>query len=112
MTRKGAKMAKQGLALRLKDHLPDFTGHAALYELDPPLEAASWDDDETAATHKFVIVSATNAMFTGSETYIFPATPDGQITDYGELPGSMRGTLSHAEALREAGYEIGGHVED
>ena len=69
-----------------------------IYELDPPHEGA-----------KVVVVSANNVMFSGPETYIFPAEKRGdvyEISDWGELDGSYRGGLDHAEALRLAGYEV------
>lgn len=55
---------------------------------------------------RFVVVSAVCAMFTGPETYIFEADAGGGITSWTELPGSFRGGLDHAEALRSYGYEI------
>ena len=69
-----------------------------IYELDPPLEGA-----------KTVVVSANNVMFSGPETYIFPAAKQGdvyEITDWCELDGSYRGGLDHDEALGYAGYEV------
>jgi hypothetical protein len=55
--------------------------------------------------NEFVIVSATYVAPTGPETYIFASDKKGNITDWGELDGSFRGDLDHAEALRLAGYE-------
>lgn len=62
--------------------LTDFTGDAALYKLDDG---------------NYVIVSATVA-YSGPETLIFPATPDGEIADWGEIGGG-RGYLDHEMAL-------------
>ena len=78
----------------IKDNLEGFTGHAALYELD---EEIDYGDGKT----KHVVVSATVAMFGGPETYIFPANEDGEIVDYGELPGSYKGGLDHETALAD-----------
>ena len=72
------------------------TGEMRLYKLDPPLDGSV----------AYVVVSATVAMFSGPETYIFPADSDGEITDWGELEGSYRGGLDHAEALANAGYAV------
>lgn len=84
----------------IKDRLDGFTGHAALYELEPPIT-----DGEK--THKRVIVSAVNAMFSGPETYIFPAYEDKEeISDWSELEGSYRGGKDHVQALQNAGYEV------
>ena len=85
-------------------NLEGFTGDAKLYKMLPPLVATDYDG-KTVETHEFVIVSATVAMFSGPETYIFPATEYGECKSYGELDGSYRGGLDHAEALRCAGYE-------
>lgn len=93
-------------ATRIKDNLVDFRGHAALYRLDPLL----------AGEHEYVIVSAVDnselQAFTSRdlgdmrETYIFPATSGGDVTEWAELDGSMGGTLNHAVALLNAGYEV------
>lgn len=81
-------------AKHIKD-LSGFTGHAALYELSEPLDG-----------HKHVVVSATHAMFSGPETYIFPADETGKVENFGELDGSQKGTLNHATALEDAGYAL------
>jgi hypothetical protein len=74
--------------------LTGFSGSAKLYRLDPPLDG-----------ERFVVVSATDVMRSGPETYIFPADAEGEVSSWGELAGSFRGGLDHAEALRGAGYE-------
>ena len=81
-------------AMFVKD-LSGYTGEAKLYQLEPPLDG-----------NEYVVVSATYAMFSGPETYIFPATPDGTVTGWGELDGSFRGELDHKLALKNAGYEV------
>lgn len=86
-----------------------FTGSAKLYELSEPIEYDKpWDEEDTtpAKKTKFVVVSATHAMFSGAETYIFPANENGEVTDWGELEGSYRGGLSHAVALEGAGFSV------
>ena len=70
-----------------------WTGDAKLYKLSPKLEG-----------NKYVIVSTTHVMLSGPETYIFGATEDGEVTDWGELPGSYKGGLDHNKALEDAGY--------
>jgi hypothetical protein len=79
-----------------------------LYRLDPPMPYDRYDDEEDKRTHHadYVIVSAVIAMFSGPETYIFPADSDGTVKTWGELDGSYRGGLDHEEALRRAGYEV------
>jgi hypothetical protein len=81
---------------RLVKKLDGFTGEAILYHCTPPMENK----------FPYVVVSATRAMFSGPETYIFPGNKDGEVTDWGELNGSYHGGLSHAEALRRSGYSI------
>lgn len=86
------------LARKLRD-LAGFTGTATLYELTPPLKG-------DGKAYRYVAVSATVALFSGPETYIFGANKSGEVTQWMELPGSYRGGLDHAEALRNAGYEV------
>lgn len=81
------------------------TGVQHLYKLDPPITDDSWGGESTDYEH--VIVSATVVFFGGGpETYIFPATAEGAIASWGELPGSYKGGLDHAQALIGAGYEV------
>ena len=74
--------------------LDGWRGNAKLYELSEPLDE-----------HKFVAVSAVDAMFSGPETYSFGCDADGNNVDFCELPGSFRGDFDHERALRGAGYE-------
>jgi hypothetical protein len=95
-------MEKQAVFVK---NLKSWKGDAKLYKLLPPLVETEYDG-KTVETHEFVVVSAVNAMFSGPETYIFPANEDGTVKNYGELEGSFHGELDHAEALRGAGYEV------
>ncbi|GAA1992592.1 hypothetical protein GCM10009718_32870 [Isoptericola halotolerans] len=97
-----------GTATLIRDVSKNFAGHAALYRLDPPLRTTDYATDEPVE-YEHVIVSATAVIFSGPETYIFPGDPEtDQVTSWGELGGSYRGGLDHAEALRGAGdgYDI------
>lgn len=92
----------------LRDNIPGFTGHAAVYELSPPMEWKNWLT-KRKKTAKYVVVSATSAaaaIVGEPETYIFKSTKTGKVKEWGELDGSYRGGLSHEEALNGAGYEI------
>lgn len=82
-------------AILVKDNLPNFNGHAALYRMKPPHDG-----------REFVIASAANVMFTGPETYLFPADADGEVVDWAEMDGSYRGGLSHAKAFAGVGYSV------
>lgn len=82
-------------ATLVKDGCVGFTGNAALYRMEPKLQG-----------HRYVIVSATDYLDGEAETYIFPASRYGKVTEWGELAGSHKGTFSHKKALELAGYEI------
>ena len=99
--RKGKTMKK---AIKLKK-LSGWQGEAIQYKVTPPMDYDDLDGDDTKQT-SFVIVSAVVAMGSGLETFIFPATPDGEAINHLEMDGSMRGTLSHTAALGAAGYSL------
>jgi hypothetical protein len=88
--------------------LNGWKGNARMYSLDVPIKYKTWQgDEEREFETNFVIVSAIVDNITGvPETYIFPTNVIGRVLDWGELDGSYRGGLDHAEALRNAGYEI------
>src|SRR5262245_21688983 len=71
-----------------------------LYRRTPAMKDA--DGGETA----YVVVSAADVHGTGPETYILAADHTGKITRWLELPGSYRGGLDPACALRGAGYTV------
>lgn len=82
--------------------LNGFRGEAWLFRMDPPYDG-----------HEYVVVSAVRLKFRRSfddppdeETYIFPATPDGAVSDWGELPGSFKGAMDITQALHNAGYKV------
>lgn len=81
-------------ATLLKAGLKGFRGHASLYRCDPPHEGST-----------FVIVSTANC-FGVNETYLSPATAEGEIKDWLEMEGSMKDTSSHQEVWANAGYEM------
>lgn len=85
--------------------MEDFTGHACLYYLDPPIEYTEYPEDRVLST-EYVIVSATIVPMQGAETYIFPCDSEGKVINWLELDGSCKGTLEHLCALNAAGYEI------
>jgi hypothetical protein len=94
---KGAKIVKRDL--------PGFRGIAHLWELDEPVEYG-WDyeEGEEKNTTRFVVTSAVDVPMLfgigGDETYIFPADAEGNVLDWGELPGSYRGGSDHERAIR------------
>ena len=86
-------------ATLLKTQTSEADAEQRVYRLDPP-------HVEDGEIHDIVVVSAVYALFSGPETYIFPGTADGEITDFVEMAGSYRGGLDHEEALRGMGYEV------
>lgn len=83
----------------VKDLPSSRTGAAQkLYALSEPYEVKDWDGNvEHVVSH--VVVSAAVAMYTGAETYVFPANADGEVVDWAELDGSIRGGLDHEAAI-------------
>lgn len=91
-------------AILVKNNLDGFNGHAALYKLSEPLSEYSWGEDDEVKKFEHVVCSTAYAF--GVETYIFGADEDGNVIDWGDLPGSLKGTSCHIEALRCAGYSL------
>lgn len=78
-----------------------------LYKLSDPVQ---FDADDEIIQTDYVVVSASHIVFDGRditrETYIFPADEQGNVVDWTELRGSMRGTLDHSAALMAGGYTL------
>jgi hypothetical protein len=93
-------------ATYIKD-MAGFTGTAKLYKLSEKVPYGSLFDelDTPEGETEFVVVSACHAIFSGPETYIFPANEEGEVINWGELPGSYRGDLNHDAALIKMGFE-------
>lgn len=95
------------IATYVADVSDKFTGTAFLYRMDPPLTYQTYEVDGTSERiTEYVVASAADVMFSGPETYIFPADSDGEVIDWGELEGSFRGDLCCDEAIRRAGYAV------
>lgn len=84
----------------IKANLDNFAGVASLYKLS---ESVVYSDNKKT---KYVICSTVNAMFTGIETFIFPANKSREVLNWGELDGSQRGTSSHETVLSDAGFTL------
>lgn len=89
-----------GTATVVKSRLGGYRGDAALYLVNPPLRS-DWDDK----AYEFVVVSSV-VTYSGPETFIFGADNEGEVQDWAELPGSLKGVLDHEQALEGAGYSI------
>ena len=80
------------------------------YRLFPPMEVHDdWDDRAAVTLVEYVIVSYSSVI--KPETFIFPADVTGEITNYGELPGSFQGGRGFELALENAGYEVVSRLE-
>lgn len=76
-----------------------MSGDARLYRCEPAL--LTYDGDSV----EYVISSAVDNAF-ATETYLFPANPDGDVVDWMEMPGSRRGVVDPEYVLSELGYTI------
>lgn len=87
--------------------LEGFEGDARLFQLSEPVTYDyDYDTKQNSKSTEFVVVSAVVAMFSGPETYIFPADETGEVLNWSELDGSYRGSLDHTAALEGAGYQV------
>lgn len=94
-------------AMLVKDVSEKFTGIAKLYKVDPSAAYdRDWDTDEYREESGFVVSSAADVMFSGRETYLFPADSEGNVFHWCELHGSFRGAMDCDAAIKNAGYEI------
>ena len=91
-----------GFEATLVRDLP-FNGVAEqkLWKVTPAVKYSHYDDDsnQTLVETSYVVTSATVAIFSGPETYIFPANENSDILDWMELSGSYRGGLDHDKAI-------------
>jgi hypothetical protein len=62
--------------------------------------------DQDLSETGYVVVSAVVAPITGPETYVFSANETGEILDFSELEGSIRGVMDHEASLSAAGYTL------
>lgn len=73
------------------------SGTQKLWKLSEPYAVRDWDDSEKV-TVEHVVTSATTVLGT-PETYVFPSDENGDIVEWGELPGSFKGALDHDQAI-------------
>ena len=87
-------------------NLDDWLGDASLYKLsefiayNEPFEK----DDPPAEKTEFIVVSSVTAIFSGPETFIFPADKEGNCLNWSQLEGSYQGGLDHIKALNNLGF--------
>lgn len=84
--------------------LEGWVSDARLYKLSEatPYNHYGRDDKRT----DYVIISAVVALFSGPETFIFPATEVGEPINMLEMTGSFRGGLDHEHALEGMGFVL------
>jgi len=86
-------------AFRFMDGRKDNHNTQDYYYFDPPLE------DYDGTKHETAVISS--AHFGESyECYIFPCDRSGKWLSYVEMPGSMRGTISHDDVFDNIGYRL------
>jgi len=93
----------------IEQGLPEFTGSANLYELDEYVKFNDELDEENGGFFfNHIVVSGVEtpgsmpnmpARDITAETYIFPASEEGSILNWMELPGSFKGEINHEKAL-------------
>lgn len=105
-------------ATLVKEALEGFNGDVNLYRMDPPLEGHEYVivsavvlGGDAQAADSFLemlspLVGAGEYERANEETFIFGADAEGEVTDWAELPGSIKHTRDHAAALTAAGYEV------
>lgn len=85
-------------------------GQVVLVRTDEPVTYGGPYDEENQRTH-YLYVSAAR-VGRDDEVYIFPATEEGTVLDWLELPGSRRGTISIRMTMMDAGYDISAWPEE
>lgn len=92
-------------ATRIKDLPPAPRSGVSqvLWQLSEPVD---WGWEQDSGSTIYVVTSAIVAIFSGPETYIFPADSDGEIIDWAQLNGSYQGELDHEKAILGAGWEL------
>ena len=75
-----------------------------VYRLEPPYQP------ERGAAVEYVLASAAMINYGGGkfypETYLFHCDECGDVINWSELPGSLKGSLNAREALNGLGYEV------
>jgi hypothetical protein len=92
----------------IKDNLTNFRGHAALYEVNPPMDASVYNREtgkmETKKS-KYVVASGITADdHGGAETFLFLSNSKGEVEHWTELAGSDRGVKLHSAIFESIGY--------
>lgn len=85
------------IATKVKDIGLPWTGKAALYRLDPPI---NYEDRAV----EFVVISGSAEPPGPPEVAVFEASPDGVVENIGAHLVKVRHTTDHIAALQQLGY--------
>jgi hypothetical protein len=77
-------------------------GDQELWSISPPVK---FYHRGKVCTADFVVVSAVVTFGSGPETYIFPSDRNGEVINWGELPGSQRGTMNHEATIMNVNHD-------
>ena len=98
----------------LKGNRPGKSGDIGVYHVHPPIEGntlvviSSVDLEHIFQDNIFIsLINKMCRRYANVETYIFPSDGD-EITDYCELKGSQKKTMSHRKVLEDLGYTVEG----
>lgn len=76
-------------------NLEGFRGEVKLYKLSKPVPYYNYSEEPLPLTDH-IVISAVNFPM---ETFIFPATSNGEVINWAELPGSEKYIMDHDRAL-------------
>jgi hypothetical protein len=77
-----------------------------VYRLDPPVTVSN-DWDECIDLIEYVMISRVDDVCGyGPETYMFQCDENGQVLEWMEMDGSMKGDWSHEDVIKEAGWTL------
>ena len=93
-------------ATRIEKKFPKAVGDMRLYHLQPSLKWSKGFDEDciTYRTDYVIVIAVSDAL--AEETSIYPSYENGEIVDWGELPGSEQGIHTHEEVLGNIGYVV------
>jgi hypothetical protein len=79
---------------------------ARLYRVRPSMTLEGWGEGYPKRSLYVVVSGSKLPGLRQPETFIFLADDTGKILDWLECDGSFQGSIDHAKALKNAGYDI------
>ena len=86
-------------------------GHTATPVARPYPHQVHWKIVRADGLEVHRVTSSASVLYSGSETYVFPADARGEVVGWGELAGSKHDTLNH-DAVMVSHLESGALQED